>query len=177
MRRFSTRSISRVICSASLAASMAVLGNSFVSPSSRSNLALAQAPAQPLTIRGNSTEANAKTGVVVVKGNVQINYPARQIQATSAQAVYFSKERRIILSGDVYVLQQGNSLRGEQITYLVDEGRFLALPQPNKQVEAIYLITETPATPTAPATPNAPAATPAPAPFNTKPEFSSPANR
>lgn len=129
--------------------------------------ALAQAPAgsTPLTLRANTTEANAKTGVVVAKGNVQISYPARQIQATSAQAIYYSNERRIVLQGDVYVLQQGNSLRGETITYLVDEGRFVALPQPNKQVEAVYLIEA----PTAPATP-----TPAsPAPFSPKPQFQS----
>ncbi|MBD1845164.1 ostA-like family protein [Cyanobacteria bacterium FACHB-63] len=128
----------------------------------------AQAPAAsstPLTLRANTTEANAKTGVVVAKGNVQINYPARQIQATSAQAIYYSNERRIVLSGDVYVLQQGNSLRGEVITYLVDEGRFVALPQPNKQVEAIYLI-EAPATPAQPA----PAT---PAPFSPRPQFQS----
>lgn len=112
-----------------------------------------QAPAQPLTLRANSTEANAKTGVVVARGNVQINYPSRQIQATSAQAIYFSKERRIVLTGDVYVLQQGNSLRGENITYLVDEGRFVALPQASKQVEAIYLITDTPAAPAGVASP------------------------
>ena len=127
---------------------------------------IAQAPAStPLTLRANSTEANAKTGVVVAKGNVQINYPARQIQATSAQAIYYSNERRIVLTGDVYVLQQGNSLRGETITYLVDEGRFVALPQPNKQVEAIYLI-EAPNAPTTPA----PAA---PAPFAPKSQFQS----
>ncbi|HTL90026.1 MAG TPA: LptA/OstA family protein [Leptolyngbya sp.] len=128
---------------------------------------IAQAPSNstPLTLRANSTEANAKTGVVVAKGNVQINYPARQIQATSAQAIYYSNERRIVLTGDVYVLQQGNSLRGETITYLVDEGRFVALPQPNKQVEAIYMI-EAPNAPTTPA----PAA---PAPFSPKSQFQS----
>ena len=125
------------------------------------------APAQPLTLRANSTEANAKTGVVVARGNVQINYPSRQIQATSAQAIYFSRERRIVLTGDVYVLQQGNSLRGENITYLVDEGRFVALPQANKQVEAIYLITDTPAVTTGAA---------GSTPFSTSPQFQSPAS-
>lgn len=140
--------------------------NSLVAPRS----ALAQAPAaSPLTLKANSTEANAKTGVVVAKGNVQINYPARQIQATSSQAIYYSNERRIVLSGDVYVLQQGNSLRGETITYLVDEGRFVALPQPNKQVEAIYLI-EAPPAPTTPAPAN-------PAPFRPNPQFQPSTNR
>lgn len=126
------------------------------------------APSQPLTLRANSTVANAKTGVVVARGNVQINYPSRQIQATAAQAVFFSRERRIVLSGNVYVLQQGNSLRGETITYLVDEGRFEALPDSNKQVEAIYLIKEVPP---------APVSSPSTAsPFTAKPEFQTPAS-
>jgi lipopolysaccharide export system protein LptA len=68
-------------------------------------------------------------------------YPARQIQATSAQAQYFSKERRIDFSGNVYILQQGNnSIRAEKVIYLIDEGKFIALPQPNRQVESIYMV-------------------------------------
>jgi lipopolysaccharide export system protein LptA len=130
-------------------------------------VAQAPAPSQPLTLRANSTVANAKTGVVVARGNVQINYPARQIQATSAQAVFFSRENRIVLTGNVYVLQQGNSLRGETITYLVNEGRFEALPDSNKQVEAIYLIKDVPV----------PAASPSAAsPFTPTPEFQTPAS-
>jgi lipopolysaccharide export system protein LptA len=116
-----------------------------------------------LTLRSDIQEANAKTGVVTARGNVQINYPARQIQATAAQAQYFSKERRIVLSGNVYVLQQGNSLRGEQITYLIDEGRFVAVPRKQKQVESIYIVPD----------PNAStqsAATSA-APFSSQPTF------
>lgn len=100
-----------------------------------------------LTLRSDIQEANAKTGVITARGNVQIFYPARQIQATAAQAQYFSRERRIVLSGNVYVLQQGNSLRGENITYLIDEGRFVAVPQPQRQVEAIYIVTDPEAAP------------------------------
>ncbi len=119
-----------------------------------------------LTLRSDVQEANAKTGVVTARGNVQINYPARQIQATAAQAQYFSRERRIVLSGNVYVLQQGNSMRGETITYLIDEGRFVALPEAPKQVESIYLVPESsPLTPT-------PAQTPSP--FGAQPEFTPP---
>ncbi len=95
---------------------------------------------QAMQLRANVTQANAKTGVVVARGNVQIDYPARDIKATAAQATYYSREARIVLSGNVYVLQQGNSLRGELITYLVNEGRFEALPQAGQQVEAIYLL-------------------------------------
>lgn len=105
-----------------------------------------------LTVRSDVQEADRETGIVTARGNVQIDYPSRQIQATAAQAQYFSKERRLVLSGNVYVLQQGNSLRGETITYLIDEGRFLALPRGQQQVESIYLVSD-PQAPTQPAAP------------------------
>jgi lipopolysaccharide export system protein LptA len=101
------------------------------------------APNRPLTIRSDVQEYDAKTQVVTARGNVQMQYPARQIQATSAQAQYFSKERRIDFMGNVYILQQGgNSIRAEKVTYLIDEGRFVALPQTNRQVESIYMVNE-----------------------------------
>ena len=98
--------------------------------------------ARALTVRSDVQEANSKTGVVTARGNVQMYYPARQIQATAAQAQYFSRERRIVLTGNVYVLQQGNSLRGENITYLIDEGRFVATPKTNRQVESVYMVSD-----------------------------------
>ncbi|MDX2239596.1 MAG: LptA/OstA family protein [Leptolyngbyaceae cyanobacterium bins.302] len=144
--------------------------------STRHQSAIAQVPqtGQPLTLRSDVQEANSKTGVITARGNVQIYYPARQIQATSAQAQYFSRERRIVLTGDVYVLQQGNSLRGETITYLIDEGRFVALPRTPKQVEAIYILRESPAASPTPAA-TTPIPTPVVEPFG-QPEFSAPAN-
>jgi len=124
--------------------------------------ARAQEASRSLTLRSDVQEANSKTGVITARGNVQINYPARQIQATSAQAQYFSRERRIVLSGNVYVLQQGNSLRGEKVTYLIDEGKFEALPDAPKQVESIYLVPDATTTP---------APTANPAPFTNQPQF------
>ena len=103
----------------------------------------AEATQRPLTLQSDIQEANAKTGVVTARGNVQIDYPARAIRATSAQVQYFSRERRIVLSGNVYVVQDGNSLQGETITYLIDEGRFIALPGGDKeQVQSIYQVLE-----------------------------------
>lgn len=117
------------------------------------NIPQAQAQSKPsaadgsaLTVRSDVQEANSKTGVVTARGNVQINYPARQIQATAAQAQYFSRERRLVLNGNVFVLQEGNSIQGETITYLIDEGRFVALPQQNQQVESIYIVTDSDST-------------------------------
>ncbi|AFZ59946.1 OstA family protein [Anabaena cylindrica FACHB-243] len=96
---------------------------------------------RPLTIRSDVQEYDAKSQVITARGNVQMLYPARQLQATAAQAQYFSQERRIDFSGNVYILQQGNnSIRAEKVTYLIDEGRFIALPQSNRQVESVYMV-------------------------------------
>lgn len=97
-----------------------------------------------ITLKADVQEANAVTGVITARGNVQIEYPTRDIVATSAQAQYFSEENRMILSGNVVVLQEGNRLEAETVTYLIDEGRFIALPQPNDQVETTYILRSSP---------------------------------
>lgn len=116
-----------------------------------------------MTVRSDIQEADANTGIITARGNVQINYPARSIQATAAQAQYFSRERRIVLSGDVFILQEGNSIRGETVTYLIDEGRFIAVPAGGEQVESIYLVPDD--------TTGSKTAT---EPFNPKPAFKDP---
>lgn len=93
-----------------------------------------------ITLRSDIQESNSETGIITARGNVKINYPARGIQATAAQAQYYSRERRLILTGNVYVLQQGNSMRAETMTYLVDEGRFIATPKSDRQVESTYIV-------------------------------------
>jgi len=137
---------------------------------------------QSLTINSDIQEADSKNGIFTARGNVQIFYPARQIQATAAQAQYYQKERKIVLSGNVNVLQQGNSLKGESITYLIDQGRFIATPKANQQVRSTYIVNDTnpQASSPAPATPNfnpkqptsKPPATPK---FNSKQPSSKPA--
>ncbi len=102
----------------------------------------AQSTPGAITLKSDVQESNAETGIITARGNVKINYPARQIQATAAQAQYYSRERRLVLTGDVYVIQEGNSMRAETMTYLVDEGRFIATPQSDRQVESTYIITE-----------------------------------
>ena len=94
-----------------------------------------------ISLKSDVQESNSQTGIITARGNVQIDYPARQIQATAAQAQYFSRERRLILTGNVYVIQEGNSMRAESMTYLIDEGRFVATPKSDRQVESTYIIT------------------------------------
>ncbi|MCA6508921.1 MAG: LptA/OstA family protein [Pseudanabaena sp.] len=94
-----------------------------------------------LTIRADVQEANANTGVVTATGNVKMSYPARQIDAIAEQAQYFSKEQRVVLTGNVVVTQEGvNSIKAQTITYLVSEGKFVASPPDNQQVETIYVV-------------------------------------
>jgi len=95
-----------------------------------------------LRVRSDMQESDSRTGIITARGNVRINYPARNMQGTAAQAQFFSREQRIVLSGNAYVIQDNNSIRGETITYLLDEGRFIALPEENKQVESIYFLPE-----------------------------------
>jgi len=109
-----------------------------------------------LTIRADVQEANSITGVVTATGNVKMTYPARQIDAIAEQAQYFSKEQRVVLTGNVIVTQEGvNSIKAQTITYLVSEGKFLASPPNNQQVESIYIVPDrelanTPATSASP---------------------------
>ncbi len=104
---------------------------------------------QAVTIRADVQEADSRTGVVTARGNVRIFYPARQMQGSAAQAQYFSKERRIVLTGNVLITQGANTLRGETVTYLIDQGRFEALPQTSQQVESTYFVPDASATPSA----------------------------
>ncbi len=125
-----------------------------------------QQTGQPITLLSDVQEANAITGVVTARGNVQIFYPAQNMQATSAQAQYYSREGRIVLSGDVFVLQDGNSIQGEQVVYLVNEGRFEAMPDEGEQVQSVYLLPES--------EPTTQPVTVPPEDYNPKPEFKEP---
>lgn len=95
-----------------------------------------------ITLRADVQEANSGTGIVTARGNVRIDYPAREISATAAQAQYYSREQRIVLTGNVFIQQEGNTLRAETATYLIDEERFVATPGANRQVESTYILPE-----------------------------------
>lgn len=103
----------------------------------------AQQPnAQGLSIQADTQEANSKTEVVTARGNVRLNYPSRQLRAQANLAQYFIKQKRIILTGNVLIVQNGNSLEGESVIYLVNEGKFVANPKVKQQVRSNYIIPE-----------------------------------
>ncbi|MEM7793240.1 MAG: LptA/OstA family protein [Cyanobacteria bacterium P01_C01_bin.118] len=100
----------------------------------------AQSGGGSIKLRADVQEADANTGIITARGNVKIDYPEEEIYATSAQAQYYSRERRIVLTGNVYVQQAANTLQAEVVTYLIDEGRFIATPNPEEQVESVYVL-------------------------------------
>ncbi|MFM7465638.1 MAG: LPS-assembly protein LptD [Cyanobium sp.] len=88
-----------------------------------------------VTIESDIQQADNQTGIVTATGNVRITYPDKGMVATSRQAQYFSKEGRLILSGDVDVIDaDGQRIRAERLVYQLDQERLLAKPAQGKQV-------------------------------------------
>jgi lipopolysaccharide export system protein LptA len=94
-----------------------------------------------VSIESDVQRADNLTGVVTASGNVRIIYADRRVVATARQAQYFTREGRVVLSGDVDVVQaDGPSLRAERITYLVDQQRLVAEPTGGQQVLSSFPI-------------------------------------
>lgn len=103
--------------------------------------AQAQPPnAKGLSIQADTQEANSKTQVVTARGNVRLSYPSRQVRAQANLAQYYIKQKRIVLTGNVFIIQNGNTLEGESVIYLIDEGKFIANPKLKQQVRSNYII-------------------------------------
>jgi lipopolysaccharide export system protein LptA len=106
-----------------------------------------------ITIESDSQTADNVSGVVTAIGNVRIVYPSRGMVATSRQAQYFSREGRLVLSGDVDVVQEdGSTLRAERVTYDLEDERAIAVPPSGGQVRATMILrpdqpAQTPLTP------------------------------
>ena len=100
------------------------------------------ADAGVITIESDLQSANNGTGVITASGNVRLVHAGRGLVATSRQAQYFTEEDRIVLSGDVDVIQaDGNQLRADRFTYLLEEGRAIASPVPGQQVFSQWSLT------------------------------------
>ena len=106
----------------------------------RSNYVVPAQGGKGLTILSNVQEANTKTELVTARGNVRLSYPDKKLQARANNAQYNLKEKQIVLSGNVLVVQNGSSLQGDSITYLIEEGRFVAKQKPGVPVQSIYVI-------------------------------------
>ena len=105
------------------------------------------ADAGVITIESDVQSADNSTGVVTASGNVRLVHAERGLVGTSRQAQYFTEEERIVLSGDVDVVQaDGNVLRAERVIYLLKEERAVATPEEGQQVFSQWTLKqETPA--------------------------------
>ena len=113
--------------------------NSPKGPSEATPLPVQPAPARVrtglVTIESDLQRADQSTGVITASGNVRIVYPDQRVVATARQAQYFSREGRVVLSGDVDIVQEGgNLLRAERVIYLVERDRLVAIPPSGQQV-------------------------------------------
>jgi lipopolysaccharide export system protein LptA len=117
----------------------APLGAQTEAPATPSSPAVVTPTTGLVTIESDRQIADNSTGIVTAIGNVRILYPDRKVVATARQAQYFSREGKVVLSGDVDVVQSdGHSLRAEQLVYLVDLERIEALPASGEQVFGQY---------------------------------------
>ena len=88
-----------------------------------------------ITIESDQQTADNSIGVVTAQGNVRLVHVDRGIVATGRQAQYFMKEERIVLSGDVDIVQKnGDLLQADRIVYFLAEERALATPSEDGQV-------------------------------------------
>ncbi|MCT0208050.1 LPS export ABC transporter periplasmic protein LptC [Synechococcus sp. CS-1332] len=105
-------------------------------PAETAQAARAKAPATGMvTIESDKQQADNQNGIVTATGNVRIVYADRGMTATSRQAQYFSNEGRLVLTGDVDVIDNdGQRLRAEKLVYQLDSERMVAEPPAGKQV-------------------------------------------
>ena len=88
-----------------------------------------------ITIESDQQTADNSIGVVTAQGNVRLVHVDRGIVATGRQAQYFMKEERIVLSGDVDIVQKnGDLLQADKIVYSLADERARATPSENQQV-------------------------------------------
>lgn len=107
-----------------------------------------------VTIESDRQQADNRTGIVTATGNVRITYPERGMVATSRQAQYYSREGRLVLTGDVDVVDaDGQSIRAERLVYRLDSERLMAEPPDGEQVKSRLRIQPRPTAPATPAQP------------------------
>jgi lipopolysaccharide export system protein LptA len=95
---------------------------------------------QGLLIQAQTQSADSKTGIVTAQGDVRLNYAAKKVRAKANLAQYYLKQKRVILSGNVVIDRDGDTIQGESVTYLIEEGKFIVTPKPNTQIRSTYLV-------------------------------------
>ncbi len=75
------------------------------------------------TLAAPRIEAMMPKNEAVATGGVQINSPVHNLTATSNEAFYYGEktgQNKIVLKGNAHAVQDGNHLKGNQLTILLD---------------------------------------------------------
>lgn len=88
-----------------------------------------------IIIESDVQSADNKSGILTATGNVRLDHQNIGITATSNKVQYFTHEQRLVLTGDVEVLElNGNLLQADQVVYILNEKRAVATPKTGEQV-------------------------------------------
>lgn len=143
-----------IVLLAALPPLILAMARGLVQPSLAAPSPAVPAPTGMVTIESDSQQADNRTGIVTATGNVRITYPDKRMVATSRQAQYFSKEGRLVLSGDVDVVDEdGQRIRAERMVYRLDDERLVAEPPAGRQVYSRLRLQTRPAAAPAPIVP------------------------
>ncbi|MGI8499799.1 MAG: LptA/OstA family protein [Hassallia sp.] len=106
-------SIRRIVLSFLLPATLTTL----TSLSLLINSASAQQLDEPSATTPNQT-TQAVADVYIWQGNVKFDFKAAKINATADKAEVFPKERKVVLTGNVRILQNGKIQETDTVTYV-----------------------------------------------------------
>ena len=79
------------------------------------------------TLQADAQETNSDANLVTAHGNVLFRYPYYEIEATADEAQYFVETSRIVLTGDVYLEQEGEVIRDTPVVCLLAIGQCMPL--------------------------------------------------
>lgn len=84
-------------------------------------LAQTQRSNQPgISLQSDVQQIDPDTGTLTATGNVRLSYPERQLEGFAEQVQYLKDQGLLILTGNAQLMQQGETLEGEQITCRTD---------------------------------------------------------
>ncbi|MBD2605666.1 hypothetical protein H6G81_14290 [Scytonema hofmannii FACHB-248] len=108
-------SIRRIVLSFLLPATLTTVTSLFVIINSVSSQQLDTQPSATTPIK-QTTQPVAD--VYIWQGNVKFDFKAAKINATADKAEVFPKERKVVLTGNVRILQNGKIQETDTVTYL-----------------------------------------------------------
>jgi lipopolysaccharide export system protein LptA len=85
------------------------------------NSVCAQTTENQVPIPAPQATPKTKSDAITWQGNVEFKYEPQKITATSDKAEYFQSERKVVLSGNVKIFQEGKMQEVETATFFVTD--------------------------------------------------------